>query len=277
MIRPPTILLILLPGLVSCARSLESAASSPDGEGYRSMDAESSAEGPQAAPAMAWDEDQFDARKKKDAPDDASAVLGSVKPTSTAPSSPETTPADEPPPSASDRYLVYTAEMTLSVFDLESARDAAERLPDRFGGYLSQLSDEFIVLRLPSENLRPAMSDLATLGIVESRRLNAQEVTAEFVDLESRIRALRETQLQLLDLLSKARSVDEALQVRAALDDINTQLEVLQGRMRQLSNQIAFSTLTLRLIERGPHDAIPSSNDPFPWVDRLGVEATEWK
>jgi hypothetical protein len=55
------------------------------------------------------------------------------------------------------------------------------------------------------------------------------------------------------------------------------ELEVALGRMRQLQTLISFSTLTVNLIERGPHQPVPSSNDPFPWVDSLGVEATEWR
>jgi hypothetical protein len=55
------------------------------------------------------------------------------------------------------------------------------------------------------------------------------------------------------------------------------QLETALGRMRQLQSQISFSTLTVTLVEQGPYANTPSSNDPFPWVDSLGVEATEWR
>ena len=65
--------------------------------------------------------------------------------------------------------------------------------------------------------------------------------------------------------------------MRQALDQVGAELEVLKGRMRQLDSLISFSTLTISLFERGPHTPTPSSNDPFHWVDELGVEATEWK
>jgi DNA repair exonuclease SbcCD ATPase subunit len=139
------------------------------------------------------------------------------------------------------------------------------------------MTENQLVLRIPSKNLRKVMAELGEYGNVEHRTLRAMDVTAEFTDIESRIKALEETQKQLLELLSKSRNVQEALQVRQALDNITTQLEVLKGRMRQLSNQISFSTLTVNLYERGPHTPVPSSNDPFPWVNDLGVESTEWK
>ena len=64
--------------------------------------------------------------------------------------------------------------------------------------------------------------------------------------------------------------------VRQALDKVTMELEQALGRLRMLENLIGFSTLTVYVDERGPQNDIPSSNDPFPWVDSLGVEATEW-
>jgi hypothetical protein len=176
-----------------------------------------------------------------------------------------------------DRQIVYTASMNLSVFNLEEATKKAEALPESHGGYIHAMSRGHMVMRIPSKQLRPAMDELASLGVVEQRSLQAQDVTAEYVDIDARIRVLEETQKQMIELLGKARTVDEALAVRKALDQITMELEVLKGRMRQLQNMVSFSTLTVSLVERGPHVVTPSSRDPFPWVDDLGVEATEWK
>ncbi len=187
-------------------------------------------------------------------------------------------PADERPTDDVDgRHIVYTAMMSISVFNVDEAREAVETLPERHGGYLQSMNEGSLILRIPSKNLRKAMAELEKLGVVEHRTLQTQDVTAEYVDIESRIRVLEETQRQLIDLLSKARTVEEALRVRTALDQVTMDLEVLKGRMRQLRNLVSYSTLTVQLSERGPHSPIPSENDPFPWVDELGVEATEWK
>ena len=175
------------------------------------------------------------------------------------------------------RQIIYTASMHVSVFNLEESMQNLEGLPEKYGGYIHSMSEGHMVARIPAKNLREVMNDLGGLGVVESRSLQALDVTAEYTDVESRIRVLEETQTQMIELLSKARTVKEALEVRKALDGITMELEVLKGRMRQLKNQISFSTLTIQLTERGPHMPTPSSNDPFPWVDSLGVESTEWR
>jgi hypothetical protein len=175
------------------------------------------------------------------------------------------------------RMVIYTAMMQVSVFDLEEAVAKAEALPEKYGGYVQSIQAGTVVLKIPARKLRAVMNELGDFGVVEQRSLSADDVSAEYTDIESRIRALEATHKQLIELLGKARTVDEALHVRQSLDAISPELEVLKGRMRQLDNLIAFSTLTLQMFERGPNQPLPSSNDPFPWVDQLGVEASEWK
>ncbi|MEM6296102.1 MAG: DUF4349 domain-containing protein [Myxococcota bacterium] len=211
------------------------------------------------------------------------AVLGSAPPSEPAPE-PSVAPADgatkadERPPEVDDaRHIIYTAGMRVAVFNVADALATAEGMPERFGGYVQSMSDSAIVLRLPSASLREAMKSLGGYGNVEQKWLRSQDVTAEFTDLQSRLKALTETQTQLLALLDDARTVEEALKVRQALDEVTSELEVLKGRLRQLDNMTTYSTLTLEFYERGPHNPTPSSNDPFPWVDGLGVEDTEWK
>ncbi|MCH9682079.1 MAG: DUF4349 domain-containing protein [Deltaproteobacteria bacterium] len=191
------------------------------------------------------------------------------------PGEPEPTNDEQPQDSA--RHIIYTATMQVSVFNVADAMERAESLPAKYGGFIQNMSSNYLVIRIPSANLRSAMDDLGGLGVVDNRTLDAQDVTEEYLDIQTRIDVLESTQKQMMELLTKARTVEEALKVRQALDQITMELEVLKGRLRRLADLVSFSTLTLSLVERGPHNITPSSNDPFPWVDQLGVEATEWK
>lgn len=199
---------------------------------------------------------------------------------------PTTTPGStaEPEPAVADdtpqglaRQIIYTAAMSVSVFNVEEALETVEKLPERHGGWIATMTGETLVIRIPSKNLRKAMDELSAMGVVEYRTLESSDVSDEYYDIETRIEVLERTHTQLLDLLAKARNVEEALAVRKSLDEITMELEVLKGRMRKLVDLVSYSTLTISLTERGPHTPTPSSNDPFPWVDELGVEATEWR
>lgn len=241
------------------------------GRVYLTDEAERSEEAPQAAPTTtnAAPAAGMPKRETKAAPIEEPAQK---KPASAS----EGKDSDTDPPKQFARQIIYTAELAMSVFKLDEAMQRAESLTLEVGGYVQQMSTGYLVLRIPAAQLRRVMDELARLGVVESRVLQAQDVTQEFFDLQTRIRVLKETQTQLIALLKQARNVEEALKVRQSLDAITMELEQAIGRMRLLENLIGFSTLTLRMSERGPANTIPSSNDPFPWVDTLGVEATEW-
>ena len=173
---------------------------------------------------------------------------------------------------ASKRQMIYTATMQVGVYDIAHAIAAAEALPERLGGWLHQRSDNQLILRIPAEKLESAMAEIAERGVVDYRLLEALDVTAQYTDLDSRIKVLEEMQAQLKALLARTTSVEEALEIRKALDGVTLELELARGQIRELAKSIAFSTLVLRFVERGPTVAVPTSNDPFTWVDELGVE-----
>ena len=180
-------------------------------------------------------------------------------------------------PAKHGRQIIYTATMQVRVFDVDHAIAVAEGLPDRLGGWLHQRNDTQLVLRIPAEHLERAMAEIAELGVVDYRLLEALDVTAQYTDLDSRIRVLEQMQTQLEALLAKAKDVEQALEIRRALESVTLELEAARAQMRELSKSIAFSTLILRFVAQGPNTPTPSSNDPFGWVDELGVEATEYR
>lgn len=219
--------------------------------------------------------------KFKSAPEPEEAVLEETKPTDAPEAEPLAVGKDpqnpSPAPVAEKRQVIYTATMQVSVFDLEHSLEVVESLPERYGGWMQQRVDNQIVLRIPAERLAEAMATVAELGVVDYRLLEALDVTAEYTDLESRIRILAEMQKQLQALLARATTVEQALEIRRALDAVTLELEAARAQMRELSKSIAFSTLILSLVERGPTQLVPSSNDPFTWVDQLGVEVTDYR
>jgi hypothetical protein len=174
------------------------------------------------------------------------------------------------------RQVIYTAVMVLSVFDIDAVAELIEDMPRRYGGWIESRYDYQITLRIRAGRLFEAMDQLAELGIVLDKSLLAEDVTAEYVDLESRIRVLEQIVARLEALLAKATTVEEALKIRVELDRMRIELESARVRMRALSEQIDFSTLTVVLTPRGA-EQLPSSNDPFPWVNEMGVEAVEYR
>ncbi|MFV8752471.1 DUF4349 domain-containing protein [Nannocystaceae bacterium ST9] len=183
---------------------------------------------------------------------------------------------DSKQPEQAGRQMIYTAILQLAVYELDEVIEFAEDIPERFGGWVQARHDYQITLRVPAGRLAEVMAELSALGMVLNKTLQAADVTAEYTDLESRVAVLEQLEEQLVILLGQAKTVEDSLKVRQELERVRIELEAARTRLRQLAELVGFSTLTLQLIQRGD-EVQPGSNDPFPWVDQLGVESTEYR
>lgn len=185
-------------------------------------------------------------------------------------------PAEPPKPAGSaaearsKQHLVYTADFTLAVYQVEIGLTKTEEIGRSLGGYLSSRSDSVIVIRVPRERFREALAQVEALGDVVHRDVKAVDVTDEFVDTESRLKNARVMRDRLHALLAKA-AVKEAIEIEKELGRVTEQIEVLEGKLKSLSDRIAFSTITVRYAAKGSGNTQPSFRLPFAWVHTLGV------
>ena len=82
------------------------------------------------------------------------------------------------------------------------------------------------------------------------RSLKAQDVTAEVVDVEGRLKNAQASAERLRTLLAEAKNVADVVAVEGELTKRETEIESLQGRLRVLTDQVDLATVTVRLTER---------------------------
>lgn len=172
---------------------------------------------------------------------------------------PETTA----PSVADPRKIVYRASMSLAVKDVAAAAREVEALALRSGGYVaqSQLSqytgDQLrgtVVIRVPAEGFRSVLDELRQLAVrVINESSNAEDVTAEYTDLEARLRNLEAVERELQAMLTEVRQqpgakAEDILAVYRELAATREEIERIKGRMQYLSNLAALSTITVDLI-----------------------------
>jgi hypothetical protein len=155
-----------------------------------------------------------------------------------------------------DRKIVKTAELGLRAEDVRGAAAEAQQVAARFGGSVqsSQISrgEGFVsadlVLSVPSEEFEGALDALRGLGEeVTTDAVSGEDVTEEFVDLESRERNLVAAEESLLALYDRAESVEDALEIERELTDIRGQIEQVQGRIQYLERRTDLSEITLNI------------------------------
>ena len=105
-----------------------------------------------------------------------------------------------------------------------------------------------LVLLVPSPEFETALGELRGLGKkVTTDTVSGEDVTEEFVDLESRERNLLAAEQSLLELYERAESVNAALAIERELTIIRGEIEQVQGRMQYLEDRTASSRISLSI------------------------------
>jgi hypothetical protein len=178
--------------------------------------------------------------------------------------------------------IIKTAVLSIGIKDRtfeERAQDIT-LIASRHGGFVAssrtsgeKLMSATIVLRIPASQFEVALGELKHLGKVESEQISGEDVTAQFVDLQARLRNWEAQENVLLRLMAKSTSIDESLKVQRALQDVQLAIEEIRGQLRLLTDQTDMSTITLSVAEKAPVKT-PTKANPFVRSWRASVHGT---
>jgi hypothetical protein len=189
-----------------------------------------------------------------------------------------------------DRKIVKNAEVSVLVEDSDIAIDRLTQVVGDVGGYIissriwyqAHLDNEnykyaSITLGIPVDQFEVTMRRVRGLAVrVLDENASGEDVTDQFVDLQSRLTNLEATQARIQSFLEDAKTVDEALRINQELAQIEAQIEEVKGRMNYLSDRSAFSTITVTISPELPEIEPAPVPEPKPWTPSETLkEATE--
>ena len=135
-------------------------------------------------------------------------------------------------------------------------------LAEQNGGFISNtqsysdvdgnLTSGSITIRIPHDQYNSALEKIKNMGVVKSISISGQDVTQEYVDLESRLRNFKAQEVILLDLMAQSKEVTDSIEVQRELSFVQEQVEVIRGRMNYLDNMVSFSTIDVFIFEPEP-------------------------
>ncbi len=180
-----------------------------------------------------------------------------------------------------ERLIVKNAEISLLVENSDVAIDRLTQIVSDVGGYIVSSRIWFqeyygenykyasITIGVPVDQFEVSLRRIRDLAIrVSNETASGEDVTDQFVDLESRLRNLEATQERIQSFLQDAKTVDEALRINQELAAIEAQIEEVKGRMNYLKDRSSFSTITVtvspQLPEIEPATPTPTPT-PVPW------------
>lgn len=184
-------------------------------------------------------------------------------------------PTSNPQAPFDERKIIRTGSLALVVEKPALAAADIQRIAETLKGYVqsSQINDSgsgpiaSIVVKVPSESFFDAMNQIKQLAKgdrerVRSESSKADDVTEEYTDIENQLTTLRTQYNTYLDLLKQSKTVDDSLKIRARIDDLQNQINRLEGRRNYLSQNAAFSTINITVSQ--------------PAGDTIKIGETEW-
>ncbi len=122
-----------------------------------------------------------------------------------------------------------------------------------------------ITIWVPSDRFEEAMIAIKKLALrVDNESVNVQDVSAQYVDLESRLKNLKAAEAQYQDIMKRSGKITEVLEVTRALNDTRAQIEQTQGQMDYLSRQVALSSIHINLTQEAiPGEVVSNEWRPF--------------
>jgi hypothetical protein len=225
-------------------------------------------------------------------PTSAMATTGFAdEPTDAQRSEPSSGGATAPQTSASnsatafDQLIVRTAQLTLRVSNVGDALGWVRTIAGARGGLVfsssSYVQDDSqyaqVTIKVPTAVFDDVMNELRggpLVDEVEREDVTSQDVTGEYVDNDSLLASLRETQTRFLALLDKADTVDDILRLEYELTNVRSQIETLQGRQNYLKDATSLATIAVSLYPTGAAEPAVADEGGFS-IEH--VASTAWE
>lgn len=161
----------------------------------------------------------------------------------------------------SGRKLIRTVSLSLETKDFDSVTSNLSSKTSEMDGYIETSSIggnnysyqttryASYTIRIPSDKLDQFIEVVNGLGNVTHKVESVEDVTLQYVDVESHKKALETEQERLLELLSNAASMEDILAIESKLSDIRYEIESYESQLRTFDNQIDYSTVTVEVYE----------------------------
>lgn len=164
---------------------------------------------------------------------------------------------------ATERLVIQNVDMSIVVADPKARMEEIADMAVAMGGFVvssnlyqsSYGPNEIVVpegrmtVRVPSERLDEALETIKEGAVdVNYENRSGEDVTSQYVDLQSRLKAKQAAEEKLLEFLDDATNTEETLSVYVQLQQIQSEIEVLKGQIKYYEESAALSAISIQLI-----------------------------
>ena len=158
-----------------------------------------------------------------------------------------------------ERKLIKTGDISFETDNLLETRNYIEQAVKKYNGYISadneykssQNITSNLTVRIPSESFDSFLNEISLkVERFDNKNISVNDITEQFLDVQARLKVKKDLEQRYSEILKKANSVNEILEVERELTNVRSEIESMEGRLKYLENQVSFSTLTIRFYKK---------------------------
>lgn len=141
----------------------------------------------------------------------------------------------------------FVTELEKTVKALGGYTESSDIQNNSYSDYSNRFAD--FTVRVPAEKFDEFFEKVGSLATLTNKTSSVRDITADYIDVESRIKALETEQKSLLSILERATKISDIIEVQSRLTDVNAQLDSYKSKLRSFDNLVAYSTIVLNVQE----------------------------
>ncbi len=157
-----------------------------------------------------------------------------------------------------DRKLIRNGQLEFQTEEVKQTKTEIEKICKELNAYISSESENNFgnrlqynqMIRVPANSFDALLARIEPLAKkIENKNISTQDVTEEFIDVEARLKTKKELETRYREILKQAKTVEEIISIESQIANVRSEIESMEGRLKFLKNQVAFSTLNLTYYE----------------------------
>lgn len=157
--------------------------------------------------------------------------------------------------------IIKDGQVEIEVNDIAPVKSSIDAIVKKYQAYYEL--DEFsandynstysLKIRSKADQFDALVNSILTMGngaVIKHKNINARDVTMEYIDTESRMKSAKAYVERYKQLLSKAHSIKDILELENIIQQKQAEIESYEGRLKYMNDQIAYSTLSLTLTQK---------------------------